>query len=171
MAVIHCTQKLLTEMGLKASGLAEAPLASGWHANTFRIDRHKCVLFTHDETLFSVFVPWLHKRDFLQLNEIFSQGLFKAMLWHEFQQERIETVLETTRKILYGKAINKSVLGSMNDIRKNIEFISWQVGGLVNLDLMDLSQRINRTPYKATGFNYPVELFKAERQPNGPSLH
>ncbi|MCG6863181.1 MAG: hypothetical protein LJE70_18225, partial [Chromatiaceae bacterium] len=32
-----------------------APIGSetGWHCNLLRIERRKCVLFTHDETLFS----------------------------------------------------------------------------------------------------------------------
>ena len=39
----------------------------------------QCVLFTHDETLYSVFVPGLRKSEFEQLDEVFGQRLFKAL--------------------------------------------------------------------------------------------
>jgi hypothetical protein len=64
---IHCTQKLLAEIPDRLID----PSASGesWHANLLRIDRRKCVLFTHDATLYSVFVPGLKKAEFERLRE------------------------------------------------------------------------------------------------------
>lgn len=53
--LIHCTQKLLAEIPNNLIDLAAS--GDGWHANLLRIERRKCVLFTHDATLYSVFVP------------------------------------------------------------------------------------------------------------------
>lgn len=66
MQAIHCTKKLLMELGALGSKMPEE-LASGfigpWHANLIRIKRRKCLLFTNDRTLYSFLVPGYKKRD------------------------------------------------------------------------------------------------------------
>ena len=156
--LIRCTQKLLAEVpgsfiDLLASG-------DGWHANLLRVERHKCVLFTHDATLYSAFVPGLKKPEFGPLGEVFSERLFKALLWDGFTQEQIERMLEACRTIRFARSSNRSVLGSMNDIRFQIEVHIAHDGGLANVDLADLHHRVNRTPFSAVGYRYPVEGFR-----------
>lgn len=156
--LIHCTQKLLADI---PDRLIDASTASeSWHANLLRIDRRKCVLFTHDATLYSVIVPGLKKAEFARLDKVFSQCLFKALLRDEFTQAQIERMLEACRVIRCTRSANRSVLGSMNDIRFHI---GWQVkdeGGLAIIDLDQLHYRVNRIPFSAIGFAYPVELLR-----------
>ena len=154
-SLIHCTQKLLAEIPDRLMD----PSASGesWHANLLRFDRRKCVLFTHDATLYSVFVPGLKKPEFEQLDEVFGQRLFKALVWDEFPQTLIERMLDACRAIRFTRSNNRSVLGSMNDIRFQIEVHTQHDGGLENVDLAELHHRLNRTPFGAIGYGYPVE--------------
>ena len=157
--LIRCTQKLLVEIphglvDLSASG-------GGWHANLLRIERRKCVLFTHDATLYSVFVPVLKKPEFERLDEIFGQRLFKALLWDEFPQVQIERMLEACRSIRFASSNNRSVLGSMNDIRFQIEVHVAYDGGLAYVDLAALHHKLNRIPFGAIGYQYPVEELHA----------
>jgi len=78
MAILRCTQKLLSELKLKPSdGMQQPSELSGWHANLLRIDRRKCVLFTHNTTLYSFLVHRLKKPDFENFCEVFRQNLFK----------------------------------------------------------------------------------------------
>lgn len=156
--LIHCTQKLLAEIPDRLID----PSASGesWHANLLRIDRRKCVLFTHDATLYSVFVPGLKKPEFEHLDEVFGQRLFKALLWGGFPQTQIEQMLEACRVIRCTRSSNRSVLGSMNDIRFHIEVNVEHDGGLINVDLADLHHRLNRIPMGAIGYGYPVERLR-----------
>lgn len=153
--LIHCTQKLLTEIPDRLID----PSTSGdsWHANLLRFDRRKCVLFTHDATLYSVFVPGLKKPEFEQLDEVFGRRLFKALLWDEFPQTLIERMLEDCRAIRFTRSSNRSVLGSMNDIRFHVGLHVEDGGGLVNIDLAQLHHRLNRIPFGAIGYGYPVE--------------
>ena len=153
--LIHCTQKLLAEI---PGGLID-PSESGesWHANLLRIDRRKCVLFTHDATLYSVFVPGLKKPEFEHLDDVFGQRLFKALLWDEFPQIQIERMLDACRTIRFARSNNRSVLGSMNEMRFHIEVDIEDAGGLDRVDLADLHHRLNRTPWSAVGYRYPVE--------------
>ncbi len=153
--LIHCTQKLLAEI---PSHLMDSTAAGeSWHANLLRFDRRKCVLFTHDATLYSVFVPGLKKPEFEQLDEVFGQRLFKALLWDEFPQVQIERMLDAARSICCTRSNNRSVLGSMNDIRYHIEGEVAHAGGLEGVDLADLHHRLNRILFSAIGYRYPVE--------------
>lgn len=153
--LIHCTQKLLTEIPDRLID----PSAAGdsWHANLLRFERRKCVLFTHDATLFSVFVPGLKKPEFEQLDEVFGQRMFKALVWDEFPQMLIERMLDAARSIRFTRSNNRSVLGSMNDIRYHIEGEVVRAGGLERVDLADLHHRLNRILFSAIGYRYPVE--------------
>ncbi|MGH7947353.1 MAG: DUF6933 domain-containing protein [Opitutaceae bacterium] len=70
---IHCTQKLLAQIPQRF--IDPSASGAGWHANLLRIERRECVLFTHDESLCSVFVPDLRKPEFEQLDEVFVERL------------------------------------------------------------------------------------------------
>jgi len=156
--VIRCTQKLLAEIPDKL--VDPSAVGEGWHASLFRIERRKCVLFTHDTTLYSVFVPGLTKPDFAQLGEVFGQRLFKALVWEEFPQKQIEKMLDACRTIRFARSNNRSVLGSMNDLRFQTEVYVAHDGGLVNADLADIHHRLNRTPMGAVGYRYAVDGIK-----------
>ena len=97
--LIHATQKLLAE--IPAALIDHNAVGESWHANLLRIDRRKCVLFTHDATLYSVFVPELRKPDFVQLDQVFGQRLFKALLWEGFPQPLIECMLDACRSVRF----------------------------------------------------------------------
>ena len=152
--LIHCTEKLLTEV--PGSFIDPSATGESWHANLLRIERRKCVLFTHDATLYSVFVPGLKKPEFEHLDEVFGQRLFKALLWDEFPQAQIEQMLDDCRRVRFTRSNNRSVLGSMNEMRFHIEVDVEDAGGLERVDLADLHHRLNRIPWSAVGYRYPV---------------
>lgn len=66
MISIQCTKKLLKEVGQehKDAFIPTVPLGC-WHANLLFLDRRKCVLFTNDQTRYSLLVPGLRKPDFI----------------------------------------------------------------------------------------------------------
>jgi len=128
-----------------------------WHANLLRIDRRKCVLFTHDMTLFSVFVAGLKRDDFEHIDQVFGQAMFKTMLLFDFEQAEIERMLDWSEHNIYAKTNSRSVLGSMNDMAFHIDYHIHADGGLAHADL---HRRINQIPFKAVGFKFPVEGLK-----------
>ena len=156
--LIRCTQKLLTEI---PDNLVDPSAAGeGWHANLLRIERRKCVLFTHDATLYSIFVPGLKKPDFEGLGDVFGQRLFKALLWDEFLQAQIEKMLDACRVVRFARSSSRRVLGSMNEMRFHVEVDVEDAGGLERVDLVGLHHRLNRTPWSAVGYRCPVEGFR-----------
>ena len=95
--IIRCTQKLLKELRIKPQEPEVVSEVGSWHANLLRIERRKCVLFTHDMTLFSVFVAGLTRPDFEHIDGVFGQALFKTMLLFDFAQSEIERMLDWSR--------------------------------------------------------------------------
>lgn len=147
MAIIRCTKKLLAELRVKPSAETDSTGEIGnWHANLLRFDRRKCVLFTHDATLYSFLIPGLRKPQFENIGEVFGQSLFKNLLWENFSQNQIEIMLNQLREISIGKTNNRSVLGSMNDLGFQLKYQIHGMGGLVNVDLAELNRRLNRIP-------------------------
>jgi len=139
MTVVRCTQKLLVELRIKLVPETDAHEA-GWHANLLRIERRKCVLFAHDETLFSFLLRGLTRPDFEHCAHLFGQGLFKAMLRSGFDTDQIEPMLETTLEIRFAKTNNRSVLGSINDMAQMLEWTINSRGSLAAADPVDLQR-------------------------------
>jgi hypothetical protein len=110
--------------------------------------------------LYSVFVPGLRKPEFEHLDDIFGQRLFKALLWDAFPQTQIEWMLEACRVIRCTRSGNRSVLGSMNDIRFHIEVNVEHEGGLANINLAQLHHRLNHIPMGAIAYMFPVERLR-----------
>ena len=158
--IIRCTQKLIKELRVKPVEPDEVTELESWHANLLRIEKRKCVLFTHDATLFSFFVPGLRRPEFDHLNIAFGEGLFRTMRLFDFTQTQIEQMLELSRHISYAKTNNRSVLGSMNDLTLHIEYYIADDGGLDTADLATMHQRINEIPFKAVGYKYQRDRLK-----------
>jgi len=79
MTILRCTKKMLSELKPEPSDSIQQPGDfSSWHANLLRIDRRKCVLFTHDTTLYSFFVPEL-KNLILKIFVKFSGKIFSNL--------------------------------------------------------------------------------------------
>ncbi len=150
MQLIRCTRKLMKEIGNPPTNEEPTPgNLGGWHANLLRFERRKCVLFTNDVTLFSIFAPGLKKPDFQALASVFGQKLFRNLRLEGFSQEQIESVLDEYRTIGFAKTNNRSVLGSMNDLAFQLEWIVHSGGGLFNAPHDEVNRKLNRIPMGA----------------------
>ena len=158
MATLRCTKKLLSELKLKPED-GSTPLndLSGWHANLIRVDRRKCILFTHDKTLFSFLVPGLTKPDFQRTRYVFGQNLFRNLMREALPQSQIELFLDDIRDIQFAKTNSRSVLGSMNDLTYLLKFKIADNGGLANRDIMELNYDLNRIPMSAIEETYSID--------------
>ena len=161
MATLRCTKKLLSELKRKPSEETQRTDEFGcWHANLLRIDRRKCVLFTHDKTLYTFFVPGLTKPHFQNFDEIFRQNLFKRLMSENLPQKHIEIFLDDIRKIEITKTNNRSVLGSMNDLTFQLKYQIADEGGLPDADISKLNHDLNRIPMSAIKEIYSIYELK-----------
>ncbi len=152
---------MLSELKLKPSDSIQQPSElSDWHANLLRIDRRKCVLYTHDTTLFSFFVLELKKPDFENFREIFRQNLFKSLMAENLHQKHIELFLDDIQKIEISKTNNRSVLGSMNDLTFQLKYQIADEGGIEIADITKLVHGLNRIPMSAIEEIYSIYELK-----------
>ena len=161
MATLRCTKKLLAELKIKPSDDVQPPSDfSSWHANLLRIERRKCVLFTHDQSLYTFFIPGLKKLHFQRFDEIFQQNLFKNLVEEELPQKHIEMFLDDTQEIKICKTSNRSVLGSMNDLAFQLQWYIADEGGLEYTDILKLNHDLKRIPMSAIKEIYSIRELK-----------
>jgi hypothetical protein len=138
-------------------------VATSWHARLALMARRKCLLFTHDQTLFSLLRCGLTRPDFTQPEHTFSQGLFKPLLQFDFEQAGIEQMLEQTRAIRWTNSHTRSVAGSMNNIPQLLKWSVHQNGGPANADQADRNRLLN-TPSQAIGYGVPIDRLGLAQQ-------
>jgi hypothetical protein len=163
MSLIRYTQKLSKKLRIKPFEVeTEFGYIRDWHANLLRVERRKGVLFTNNDTLYSIFVFGLKRADFDHLDEIFRQGLFRRLKIEGFSQIQIEKALEEYQTIHFAKTNSRSVLGSMNDLAFQMEGHIISAGGIGNLGIDALSDALNRIPMGALNYQYSIETLKAK---------
>lgn len=161
MAIIRCTAKLLKELGGIPTNEVDQPASlSDWHANLLWLDRKKYVLFTNDQTLYSLLVHWTKKPRSAGFLERFRFGLFKSLMSEGFAEEQIECYLSQHVQITITKTNNRSVLGSMNDLAFQIKYMIYMNGGLAETDLPEMTRQTNRTPMSAIKYKYGIDELK-----------
>lgn len=124
MPYICCTQKLAKE-------LASEPLTQaanvrgfiGWHGNILRLFRRKCVLLVNDETRFTLFIPGLVKKDFVNFGQVFVHHFERTLDYMNANPAQIAQAKLLLGGFSYHKTHNRSVLGTLNDMKYAIEFM------------------------------------------------
>ena len=161
MQIIRATQKLLKELDVKGTILPKevvpiAPLGP-WYANLLRIDRRKCILFTHEETLYSFLVTGVRKKDLNNFRGLFSVHLGLNLQAENFPTSVIDLINKQNEKLEITKTTNRSTLGSMNDQSFAYKVHVEHEGGVDGCAMLEINKRINRTPMGALGYKYPIE--------------
>ncbi len=163
MKIIRCTKKLLKEAGIVVPELEISPSSwlGSWHANLVIIDRCKCLLVTNDESFYTLFIPGLKKSDFKHLKLIINEHLFKSMVYDGLPQSSIEKVLSVGDELIFAKTNNRSVLGTMNDMKFALEHRVYANGGMKNCNPLEFQHTINSMmPLGPLKYGISLEVFK-----------
>lgn len=161
MAIIRCTTKLLNELGTKpTSALDQPPGLFDWHANLLRLDRKKYVLFTNDQTLYSLLMHWVKTPRSADFPERFRLGLFKSLMSEGFVEEQVEYVLSQHAQVTITKTNSRSVLGSMNDLAFQIKSLIHISGSMAGADLSEIARQLNRIPMRAIKYGVGIDELK-----------
>ena len=158
MQVIHCTKKLLSELGVSDSKVRPdypSRIFGPWHANLIRIERRKCILFTNDSTLFSFLVPGVKKND--DFHDLFLLNLNSNLVIEGFVQRDTLKALAEYSEIAIAPTTNRSVLGSMNDLAYQVESLISQAGGLGKANILRINMMLNRIPMGALKYHSAIE--------------
>jgi hypothetical protein len=156
--IIHCTKKLLIDLGALGSKMPhehEVGFLGPWHASLIRIERRKCILFTNDRTLYSFLVPGFKKKD--DVHELFLVNLNSILAAEGLRHGEILKALDEYSTIAIAPTTNRSVLGSMNDLAGQVEFLIQRAGGLGKADMLRVNMMLNRVPMGALKYRYAIE--------------
>ena len=163
MTTIYCTKKVVEEAGfagdLVRDSDSDSPL-TGWYAHLFFRKRKKCLIFTNVRTLYSFVAESVSRSDIRTLDKLFRKELNRLLFYEEFSADVMVRMIVETENIKFGKASNRSVLGSMNDLIKQHMGYTERLEGEGRADLVAVNRQINRTPMGAMKYAFPIEKFK-----------
>jgi hypothetical protein len=163
MLTLRCTRKLIQELARAGHELgeepAEIPQLHEWYANLFRLERRKCLIFTHATTLFTFVVPGVTKPHFVALQKLMRDSLEVALRAEGFGPEVADRILGTQDSLQILPTRSRSVLGSMNDFVHMTRVYIDMEGGLAHVDVAWLNRNLNVAPMSALGYGRPVDAF------------
>ncbi len=167
--VLRCTAKVLSFLG--SPDLVDAETSDhDWYANLLWLDRRRCLLLAHAGTLFSVFVPAVHKADLQPV-----QASIIAYIQTELRAEGLPLdrfgVLEE-RSVRLAKTASRIVLGYMYEMGRFCEYAVADSGGLKHCDFQALNRELRRDLHlsrRPPGYFVPIELVEGAgvRAPKG----
>jgi len=162
MRIIHCTQKLLKEIGNPSlvDILADTEGIGNWYCNLIRIDGKKCLLFTHEKTLYSFLIPNVKKTNLKNIVDEFLVNLSFNLQAEGFGLVVISKIMQGYQDIGFAKTASKKVLGSMNQIAFEWQVLVQMKEGLENIRVLEMNKEMNRTlRSNQTGkeYFYPIE--------------
>ena len=153
--IIQATKKLQDMVDIKTVELPkESDAFRSWHGNIFMIGRKKCLLVTHNESLYSVFLYGVTKKEMKDLAEILKSRLAELLRRDDFTIPQIVKMLDTIESITYMKTSDRSVIGNMNDMVHMLKYYN------MTEDELSLSARVNHTPYSRGKFHFPRDILK-----------
>ncbi len=144
--VLRCTAKLLKELRVNPveppTGL---PIEREWHANLLRIDRKKCIMFTHTLSLYTIALLGTRRATYDRLDQEFLKALSSQMQLDGIPEHQLVLPPEAPT-LLFAKTNNRAVLGSMNDLAYHLDLTAEHEGGLSNLAPREVTRRLNYMP-------------------------
>ena len=152
--ILHCTTKLAAKLpaaAFKASvspGHAqdESPLGQ-WHAHLLILDRRQCVLFCHDLTRYTLFLPGLRAPQFAELGR-WHRELFLATLEAQGLAHGLVTHVELAiGPLIADRRTDRSVLGSLRVASDDLQHgLLSRVPNVLDLEPIATSRQLNERP-------------------------
>ncbi len=154
--IIQATKKLQDLLGIKIEEVpnCKEPSVNLWHGNIFKIGRKNCLLVTHNDSYYSVFIYGVTKANMKNIDKTIGDYLQKLMYRDGFRLSEIKYMVKSIDRISYAKTSNRKVMGVMNDMIHMLKYFNMTEHEL------ELASRLNQTPYKSKDFYFPLEALK-----------
>lgn len=126
-----------------------------WSAHLFVADRTQYILVTNTASLYSVLMFGRGNTDEGSFFTLAFQQIGEAMKddGYEFLRERF--FVPETASVSVSKALNRSVIGSMNDMVANAEFLLTEH----ELSPHEVALQLNKMPMSMLDYAFPREAF------------
>ena len=156
---------MLDLLGGRSVALGEfPPQDDDWYLDLLWIDRRKCLLLTHTDTLFSVFRAGVRNADLLPPGPY-----LVAAIQTELGTERLPP--DTFGRlqpddVRFARTASRSTLGFMNQMTFEIRYQVARHGGLPDCDTDDLNHQLRRTLRSRGGYTRPIDLVTQRLRPH-----
>lgn len=151
---VRCTVRLLKL--LAPHDIIEVPpAADDWYANLIWIDRRKCLLAVHADTLFPIFVTDVRKPQLAKFGHYLAAEVATALADEGLEPGCLGSL--NPAAVQLARTASRSVLGFMNDMTSTAEYVALRSGGIKHLDTDELNALLRRTPYNRGGYIRPLD--------------
>ena len=149
---------------IKGGTLASLPLDENpfadWSAGLFLVGRSPYILVTNTKSLYSTVLPGKGITDEKSLVERTSNGIREFLEADGHRGVYEQSIAPLLGSVRFAKALNRSVIGSMNDLAKMASFYLEEG----DLSLIDISSRLKDTPmtglkYAGSTHGFPRDVF------------
>ncbi len=154
--IIHCAKALAAKLPeVSSTPLQETNPLGSWHAHFFTLDRRQCVMFCHDASRYCLFLAGLRKPDFAELGSKWFRELFTATLGMIGSPAgKIKQAGLMLGPIRFETAIDRSVQGSINIARRDMQAWAFQLPNVMYPDPLAVSCWLNERPTTARGKSF-----------------
>lgn len=150
--IIHCTKKLATKLPTVSSQpLPESSPLGSWHANLYTIDRRNCVLFCHDSTRYTLFLPGLKKQEFADLGRWFKEIFTASLAYMGLEDNQIRRVELALGPVAFDTVTDRSVLGSLNQMKYMLDSRVCEVEDVMLLNPLSVNRWLCHYPVNVKG--------------------
>jgi hypothetical protein len=153
--VVRCTKKLLDLLGPAVRPTEQPPRDDDWYANLLWIDRRKCLLLVHADTLFPVFRAGVHAGELLPLGPYAVRAIEEQLRAEGLPLDVLGRL--DAEDVHIARTASRSVLGLMNEMAFHLRYQIDHQGGLDARDTRIVDHRQRRTLYNRGGV-YPEPL-------------
>jgi hypothetical protein len=160
--VVRCTKKMLDLLGGRSVALGEFPSHDDdWYLDLVWIDRRKCLLLTHTETLFSVFRAGVRSADLRPLGPYLVAAIQTELGAEHLPPDTLGPLQPDD--VWLARTASRSMLGFMNQMTFEIRYRVARHGGLPECDPDNINHQLRRTLRKRGEYVHPIDLVSQRR--------
>ncbi|AOU96805.1 hypothetical protein BI364_01205 [Acidihalobacter yilgarnensis] len=143
--LIHCTQRLATMLpAVSHEPQAETSPLGSWHAHLYRIDRRHVVMFCHDETRYTLYLPGVRKLEFCDLGHWFKDTFLSSLAYMGMPDNQVLRAELALGPATFDTCTNRSVLASLNRMRYRLDTHVLEVADVMLLNPMSVNRGLCR---------------------------
>lgn len=162
MPIISCTKKLFEISHFLEE---EDPLMDDdfykWHAHLFRMDRKNNIILMNNKTRYNITLFGLKKEHYKNFYGIFIDAISNNFKAEGVPEPTINNYLMRMNDLKFTKTYNRSVLGSITDMIKMIEFRIEDYLPVQEMNIVELNKKNNRTPILKLKEVFPIDSLRS----------
>ncbi|OBS08173.1 hypothetical protein Thpro_022423 [Acidihalobacter prosperus] len=120
-----------------------SPLGS-WHAHLYRIDRRHVVMFCHDETRYTLYLPGVRKAEFGELGHWFKEIFTASLAYMDMPESQVLRAELALGPVTFDTCTNRSVLASLKRMRYRLDAHVLEVADVMLLDPISVNRGLCR---------------------------